>query len=48
MSRSNSTSFFPVFLGAIVVLFIGIMIYTWREAKAANPVILDERGNVRQ
>ena len=47
MSTPKSVSAFPLFLGLIVVLFIGIMIYTWRGAAAANPVILDERGNVR-
>ncbi|MDX2152356.1 MAG: hypothetical protein SFV54_16580 [Bryobacteraceae bacterium] len=40
--------FFPLFFGLIMALFLGIMIYTWHEAKAANPVILDERGHVRQ
>lgn len=47
MRRPKTPSFFPVFLGLVMVLFIGIMIYTWREAKAANPVILDEHGHVR-
>ena len=47
MSTPRSTSTFPLFLGLIVVLFIGIMIYAWRGAAAADPVILDERGNVR-
>lgn len=45
--KKNSTGFFPTFLGLIMALFIGILIYTWHEAKQANPVILDEHGNVR-
>ena len=47
MSNPKHASFFPVFLGLVMALFIGLLIYTWRGAEAANPVILDERGNVR-
>jgi hypothetical protein len=40
-------AFLPKFLVFVLVLFLGIMAYTWVEAKRADPVILDERGNVR-
>ncbi len=48
MARRGRALFFPIFFGLIIALFVGIMLYTWHEAKAANPVILDERGNVRR
>ena len=51
MSTTESrkgVAFFPVFLGLIMVLFIGIMIYVYRGATEANPVILDEHGHPRQ
>lgn len=41
-------SFFPAFLGFVMLLFIGILIYVYKEAKQANPVMLDEQGNVRR
>lgn len=47
MAAPKSSHVFPAFLGLVVALFIGILLYTWHEADAANPVILDERGNVR-
>jgi hypothetical protein len=38
---------FPVFLGAVTLLFIGLLVYTWVGAEQANPVILDEKGRPR-
>jgi hypothetical protein len=46
MSEKKASTF-PAFLGLIVAVFIGIMLYVYQEAKRANPVILDEKGNVR-
>ncbi len=44
----RKTSFFPVFLGFVMLLFIGILIYAYNGAKQANPVMLDEKGQIRQ
>lgn len=33
-----------IMLGAIMVLFIGILIATYIVSKRANPVFLDEKG----
>lgn len=35
-------------LGLTIVLFLGILVYAWVEAKQANPVLLDETGAVRR
>jgi hypothetical protein len=43
----HKPSHFPKFLAVVMVLFIGILVYVWIEAKKANPVMLDERGNPR-
>jgi hypothetical protein len=45
--RKGNGVLFPAFLCLVMALFVGIMIYTWHEAAQANPVMLDERGNVR-
>jgi hypothetical protein len=37
----------PKFLGFVMVLFIGILIGCYLIAREANPVMLDEHGNVR-
>jgi len=37
----------PKFLGFVMVLFIGIQITCYLIAREANPVMLDEHGNVR-
>lgn len=49
MMRINrkGVAFFPIFFGAIMMLFLGILIYVYRGSRAANPVILDERGQPR-
>jgi hypothetical protein len=39
--------FLVVFLGFTVLLFIGILVYAYVEAKQANPIMLDEKGAVR-
>jgi hypothetical protein len=45
--KKSKTSF-PLFLAAIMALFIGILIYAWMQAARANPVILDEKGQIRR
>jgi hypothetical protein len=40
-------AFLPKFLGGIIVLFIGILIAAYYISKQANPVMLDEKGNLR-
>jgi hypothetical protein len=35
------------FFGAVMALFIGILVYVYHESKLANPVILDEKGRPR-
>jgi len=45
--KSKKASAFPYFLGLVFALFIGILVFVWQGSKAANPVILDEKGNVR-
>ena len=37
-------AFLVYFLAAVMAFFVGILIYVWVEAKRANPVMLDERG----
>ena len=39
---------FPLFLLAVMAIFIGILVYTWMQAARTNPVILDEKGQVRR
>jgi hypothetical protein len=39
--------FLVVFLGFTVLLFIGILVYAYVEARRANPVMLDEKGAIR-
>jgi F0F1-type ATP synthase assembly protein I len=46
-SAEKRGGFLPKFLGFIVMLFIGILIGTYLIARQADPVILDEHGNVR-
>jgi hypothetical protein len=40
-------AFLPKFLGAVIVLFIGILVTCYYISRQADPVILDERGHVR-
>ena len=37
----------PKFLGFVMVLFIGILITCYLIAREANPIMLDEHGNIR-
>ena len=37
-------AFLVYFLAAVMAFFVGVLIYVWVEAKKANPVMLDERG----
>lgn len=47
MTTKRKPGYFPYFLGGVMLLFIGIMLYVYQGAKQANPVILDEKGRVR-
>jgi hypothetical protein len=38
---------FPAFLGFVIALFIGLLVYVYFGATRANPVILDEKGRPR-
>jgi hypothetical protein len=40
-------AFLPKFLGAIIVLFCAILVATYFISKQANPIMLDEKGNLR-
>lgn len=44
---SHKPSHFPKFLVLIMLLFIGILVYVYVEARKANPIMLDEKGNPR-
>ncbi len=39
--------FLPLFLGMVFALFIGILVYVGVASEQANPVLLDEKGNLR-
>jgi hypothetical protein len=43
----KSAWFYPTFFAAIMLLFIGILVYVYHESKLANPVMLDEKGSPR-
>ncbi len=45
--RPASPYFFPAFFAAVILLFCGILVFTYVESKHANPIMLDEQGNVR-
>jgi hypothetical protein len=40
-------AFLPKFLAFVIVLFIGILVVAYAVARQADPVILDEHGQVR-
>ena len=44
----HKPSHFPKFLALVMALFIGILAYVYMETKKANPVMLDEKGQVRR
>lgn len=48
MASRKDSLFFPTFLGLVMLLFIGILIYVYNGAKQAAPVMLDERGQPRR
>ena len=39
---------FVSFLGLVMLLFIGILIYAYLGTRQANPILLDERGHAQQ
>jgi len=45
-SQRKQTAPLVYFLGAIFVLFIGILIFCYVVTKRTNPVFLDEHGKV--
>lgn len=47
MGRKAQGVFLIYVLAAIMVLFLGILVYVWIEAKKANPIMLDEHGKPR-
>jgi hypothetical protein len=40
-------AFLPKFLGGVFVLFVCILVVCYIIAKRANPIMLDEHGDVR-
>ena len=46
--EKRGAAFFPVLFGLISLLFLGILIYAYRGARQANPVMLDEHGQPSQ
>ena len=38
---------FPILLGFVILLFVGLLIFTWIATERAGPVILDEKGSPR-
>jgi len=47
-TKKQGAAFFPVLFGLISLVFIGILIYVYRSARQANPVMLDEQGRPKQ
>ena len=47
MKQRNSVPALIPFLAFVSAVFIGILIFTYIEAKKANPQMLDENGNVK-
>jgi hypothetical protein len=46
--KPASPFFFPMFFGAIMLLFCGILVMSYVESKKANPIMLDEQGRIRE
>ncbi len=46
-TQNKSTGPLPKLLGIVFVIFMGILIGSYFVARDANPVILDEHGNIR-
>jgi hypothetical protein len=45
--KQKQPTLFPWFLAAIMLLFCGILAFAWYESKLANPIMLDETGQVK-
>lgn len=46
-AKPRHARFFPVLFGLIGVLFLGILLFVYRKANQADPVMLDEQGRVQ-
>ena len=46
--KPASPWFFPVFFACVMWLFCGILVFSYVESKRANPIMLDEHGQIRQ
>jgi hypothetical protein len=44
----HKPSHFPKLLALVVLIFVGILVYVWVEAEKANPVMLNEKGEIRK
>jgi len=40
-------AFFPVFFWTIGVMFVGILLFVYHKVDQAHPVMLDEKGQIR-
>ncbi|HVO99204.1 MAG TPA: hypothetical protein VMT15_14110 [Bryobacteraceae bacterium] len=49
MNQKKKSSFSPfaLFLGLVMLLFCGILVFAYYESKLANPIMLDETGHVK-
>jgi hypothetical protein len=45
--KKSAISPFAVFLGFVMLLFCGILVFAYYQSKLANPIMLDETGHVR-
>jgi len=46
-AEKKGWAFFPVFFGMIGLLFIGILLFVYHMVDQARPVMLDEKGQIR-
>jgi hypothetical protein len=44
----KSPLFFPLFFTCVMLLFCGILVFSYVESKKANPIMLDEQGNLKE
>jgi hypothetical protein len=47
-ARPRKKALFPIFLGAVMLLFIGILFYVYSTTSRTTIIMLDESGKVRQ
>ena len=47
MSERTKDGLMPAFLGLVIVLFLGILIWVALGSRDADPVMLDEHGQPR-